>query len=87
VGRFYLYYSLLTFFSKNISLKIWQIKKCCTFAEHLLYFVGGINKDIMKDTKEHILKTVFLLFLQKNYKAVTLKDIISVTGLSNVAFY
>ncbi|OAV75820.1 putative HTH-type transcriptional regulator yfiR [Bacteroidales bacterium Barb7] len=41
----------------------------------------------MKDTKEHILKTAFLLFLQKNYKAVTLKNIIAATGLSNGAFY
>jgi AcrR family transcriptional regulator len=41
----------------------------------------------MKDTKEHILKTAFLLFLRKSYKAVTLKDIISATGLSNGAFY
>ncbi|MDR1181387.1 MAG: TetR/AcrR family transcriptional regulator [Bacteroidales bacterium] len=41
----------------------------------------------MKDTKEHIVKTAFLLFLQKSYKAVTLKDIISTTGLSNGAFY
>jgi AcrR family transcriptional regulator len=41
----------------------------------------------MKDTKEHIVKTAFLLFLQKSYKAVTLKDIISATGLSNGAFY
>ncbi|KAA6336898.1 putative HTH-type transcriptional regulator YfiR [termite gut metagenome] len=41
----------------------------------------------MKDTKEHIVKTAFLLFLQKSYKAVTLKDIISSTGLSNGAFY
>ncbi|MDR2086178.1 MAG: TetR/AcrR family transcriptional regulator [Dysgonamonadaceae bacterium] len=41
----------------------------------------------MKDTKEHITRTAFLLFLQKSYKAVTLKDIISATGLSNGAFY
>jgi AcrR family transcriptional regulator len=41
----------------------------------------------MKDTKEHIVRTAFLLFLQKSYKAVTLKDIISATGLSNGAFY
>ena len=42
---------------------------------------------VMKDTKEHIIKTAFLLFLQKSYKAVTLKEIISATGLSNGAFY
>jgi AcrR family transcriptional regulator len=41
----------------------------------------------MKDTKEHILKTAFLLFLERSYKAVTLKDIIHKTGLSNGAFY
>jgi AcrR family transcriptional regulator len=41
----------------------------------------------MRDTKEHIVKTAFLLFMQKSYKAVTLKDIIAATGLSNGAFY
>jgi AcrR family transcriptional regulator len=41
----------------------------------------------VKDTKEHIIKTAFLLFLEKSYKAVTLKDIIRKTGLSNGAFY
>lgn len=41
----------------------------------------------MKDTKEHILKTAFLLFLKNSYKAVTLKNIIEATGLSNGAFY
>jgi AcrR family transcriptional regulator len=42
---------------------------------------------VIKDTKEHIIKTAFLLFLEKSYKAVTLKDIIHKTGLSNGAFY
>jgi AcrR family transcriptional regulator len=41
----------------------------------------------MKDTKEHILKTAFMLFMENSYKAVTLKDIIRETGLSNGAFY
>jgi AcrR family transcriptional regulator len=41
----------------------------------------------MKDTKEHILKTACVLFMEKSYKAVTLKDIIHKTGLSNGAFY
>lgn len=41
----------------------------------------------MKDTKEHILKTACVLFMEKSYKAVTLKDIIRKTGLSNGAFY
>jgi AcrR family transcriptional regulator len=41
----------------------------------------------MNDNKEHIIKTTFPLFLQKSYKAVTLKDILSATGLSNGTFY
>ncbi|MDR1458964.1 MAG: TetR/AcrR family transcriptional regulator [Bacteroidales bacterium] len=41
----------------------------------------------MNDTKEHIIKTTFLLFANKSYKEVTLKDIIRETGLSNGAFY
>ncbi|GHV00870.1 TetR family transcriptional regulator [Bacteroidia bacterium] len=41
----------------------------------------------MKDNKEHILKMAFHLFMRKSYKAVTLKDIIHATGLSNGTFY
>jgi AcrR family transcriptional regulator len=41
----------------------------------------------MIDNKEYIIKTVFPLFLQKSYKAVTLKNILSATGLSNGTFY
>ncbi len=41
----------------------------------------------MNQTKEFILKTAFSLFLQKNYKAVTLKEIVDKTGLSKGAFY
>ncbi|MDR1882383.1 MAG: TetR/AcrR family transcriptional regulator [Prevotella sp.] len=40
-----------------------------------------------KDTKQHIIETAFLLFMDKSYKAVTLKDIIRETGLSAGAFY
>ncbi|MDR2465794.1 MAG: TetR/AcrR family transcriptional regulator [Prevotellaceae bacterium] len=43
--------------------------------------------EIKKDTKQHILETAFLLFLRNSYKAVTLKEIIRETGLSNGAFY
>ena len=42
---------------------------------------------VKKDTKQHILETAFLLFLRKSYKAVTLKEIIFESGLSNGAFY
>lgn len=45
---------------------------------------GGIQ---MKDTKEHILKVSFGLFLQKNFKEVTMKEIVEKTGLSKGAFY
>jgi TetR/AcrR family transcriptional regulator, transcriptional repressor for nem operon len=41
----------------------------------------------MNYTKEHILKTSLLLFLQKSYKDVTMKDIVEKTGLSKGAFY
>ncbi len=41
----------------------------------------------MKDTKEQILKVALRLFLQKNFKEVTMKDIVANTGLSKGAFY
>lgn len=41
----------------------------------------------MKDTKEHILKVSFGLFLQKSFKEVTMKEIVEKTGLSKGAFY
>ncbi len=41
----------------------------------------------MNNTKEYIIQTALLLFMEKSYKAVTLKDIIRETGLSNGAFY
>jgi TetR/AcrR family transcriptional repressor of nem operon len=41
----------------------------------------------MSQTKEHILKTAFGLFLQKSYKEVTMKEIVEKTGLSKGAFY
>lgn len=41
----------------------------------------------MKDTKEHILKTSLLLFLQKSYRDVTMSEIVQKTGLSKGAFY
>ncbi|MDR2562425.1 MAG: TetR/AcrR family transcriptional regulator, partial [Prevotellaceae bacterium] len=43
--------------------------------------------NVKKDTKQHILETACLLFMKKSYKAVTLKEIIRETGLSNGAFY
>jgi TetR/AcrR family transcriptional repressor of nem operon len=41
----------------------------------------------MNDSKEHILKTSFQLFLQRSFKEVTMKDIVLKTGLSKGAFY
>ncbi len=41
----------------------------------------------MKDSKEHILKVAFNLFLQKSFKEVTMKEIVEKTGLSKGAFY
>jgi AcrR family transcriptional regulator len=41
----------------------------------------------MTETKEHILKIAFRLFLLKNFKEVTMQDIVKETGLSKGAFY
>lgn len=41
----------------------------------------------MNDTREHILRVAFNLFLQKSYRDVTLKEIVDKTGLSKGAFY
>jgi len=41
----------------------------------------------MNDSKEHILKTSFSLFLQKSFKEVTMNEIVAATGLSKGAFY
>ena len=41
----------------------------------------------MSETKEYIVNTSLLLFLQKSYKDVTMKDILDKTGLSKGAFY
>jgi AcrR family transcriptional regulator len=41
----------------------------------------------MKDAREHILTTSLMLFLQKNFKEVTMKEIVEHTGLSKGAFY
>ena len=41
----------------------------------------------MNDSKEHILLASLNLFLQKNFKEVTIKEIVEITGLSKGAFY
>jgi AcrR family transcriptional regulator len=41
----------------------------------------------MNESKEHILKIGFMLFLQKSFKEVTMKEIVQKTGLSKGAFY
>jgi TetR/AcrR family transcriptional regulator, transcriptional repressor for nem operon len=41
----------------------------------------------MNDSKELILNTSLKLFLQKNFKEVTMKEIVTETGLSKGAFY
>ena len=46
-----------------------------------------IKKYFMNDTREHIIKTSMKLFLQKNFKEVTMKEIVEATGLSKGAFY
>ena len=41
----------------------------------------------MNDTRDYILKTSLLLFLQKSYRDVTMREIVEKTGLSKGAFY
>jgi TetR/AcrR family transcriptional regulator, transcriptional repressor for nem operon len=41
----------------------------------------------LKDSKEHILEVSLNLFLQKNFKEVTMQEIVEKTGLSKGAFY
>ncbi len=41
----------------------------------------------MINTKEHIMNVAIKLFLQKNFKEVTMKEIVTRTGLSKGAFY
>jgi TetR/AcrR family transcriptional repressor of nem operon len=41
----------------------------------------------MADTRSHILMVSLKLFLQKNFKEVTMKEIVRETGLSKGAFY
>ena len=41
----------------------------------------------MNESREHILKVAFTLFMQKSFKAVTMKEIVQKTGLSKGAFY
>ena len=41
----------------------------------------------MNETKGHILNVALKLFLQKNFKEVTMKEIVDKTGLSKGAFY
>lgn len=41
----------------------------------------------MKDTREYILNIALKLFLQKSFKAVTLKEIVETSQLSKGAFY
>ena len=41
----------------------------------------------MLETKEHILKVAFILFLKKGYKSVSMHDLEEETGLTKGAFY
>jgi AcrR family transcriptional regulator len=41
----------------------------------------------MSDTKDYIIHTSLLLFLQKSYRDVTMQEIVQKTGLSKGAFY
>ncbi len=41
----------------------------------------------MEESKNHILQTALLLFLEKSYKAVTFKELMEQTGFSKGAFF
>ncbi len=41
----------------------------------------------MKNTRENIIESAFLLFLQKSFKAVTIKEIVAKSEVSKGAFY
>ncbi|MBV7276987.1 TetR/AcrR family transcriptional regulator [Clostridium sp. PL3] len=41
----------------------------------------------MNDTREHILRVSYKLFLKKSYKEVTMKELVENSGLSKGAFY
>jgi len=70
---------LFSTLSKKIFLiKVSQLLKNCTFAYQTV---------CMLETKDHILKTAFILFLKKGYKAVTMQDLEKETGLTKGAFY
>ena len=66
----------------KICLKFFLFKKTSTFVEQLLYLFFS-----MLEVKQQFLETAFRLFLQDSYKAVTLRDIIKESGLSNGSFY
>ena len=52
-----------------------------------MMYICKPNGRFMNDSKEHIIITSCKLFLQKNYKEVTMKEIVDKTGLSKGAFY
>ena len=73
------YYGILIF-------GIWGALKLETF-ENLITFANQTVGNMAKDSREHILEVSLMLFLQKSFKAVTMKEIVEKTGLSKGAFY
>ena len=64
--------------SANLSPLAWNKK---------MSYIYIPNGRFMTNTKEHILGVATKLFLQKNFKEVTMKEIVEKTGLSKGAFY
>jgi AcrR family transcriptional regulator len=62
------------------------LEKGYTFADRTVGFerIKILN---MSETREHIISASLKLFLQKNFKEVTMKEIVDATGLSKGAFY
>ena len=63
-----------------------QIFSLQGFFQRKLYIYKP-NSRFMNNTKEHILQTSLLLFMQKSYRDVTMKEIVEKTGMSKGAFY
>ena len=64
----------------TIKINLHELKLLFIFANQIVGFY-------LKDSKEHILEVSFNLFLQKNFKEVTMQEIVEKTGLSKGAFY
>ena len=59
---------------------------CCNFVNYLLFLHTEKYKN-MPDLKDEIVNKSFFQFLNRGYKACSLKDLEKATGLTKGAFY